>query len=129
MFIKLNPRGRVDGYLGLSLESGYHYTPDRHYQHVEIDALPVLTENGNPRKVIRAGEVVTLVAAGTIAPKRCQVDVVLNGKVAALGSVSYQTRRAESDVGPIEVTLIPHSDTPINKILAETWFVRLYAIG
>jgi len=126
-FIKLKPVGRIQGYVGLEAGVGYKLNP--FYQHLEVGAKPVLTEKGNPRKVIKAGEVVLIEAAGTIHPKRCQVDVVVNGELATLGQVSYQSRVAESSVPvPVVVRFVPDSDMDLNKLLSDTWFIRLYAL-
>ena len=127
-FIRLSGN-RPAGILGLIMDDGVPYrNGGGNYAYLEIPMRPVLTEKGNPRKAIKAGELVVLKAACTIEPKRCHVDVVLNGELASTGICSYQSRVETGDSVEITVAYVPFQDIDVNAQMQDNeWFVRLYA--
>lgn len=128
-FVKLFPQGRVSGYLGLVMDEGVPYRNHSHYQYVELTMKPVLTDKGNHRKSIKAGERLLLEATATVKPDKCNVDVVLNEVLELSGVCGYQRRVAAGEQHRLYVTYIPHEDIDINTLMANEWFVRLYALA
>lgn len=126
-YIKLMPVMRVSQYMGLMMDDGVPYRNGQLYHYVEVPMRPVLTEKGNPRKVIKAGERVQLQAACTIEPHKAHVDVVLSGELETLGICGYQSRVERGDTIEINVSFVPFEDVDINTIMEDNWFVRLYA--
>jgi hypothetical protein len=126
-FIKLSG-ARPQGLMGLMMDEGVPFrNAGGQYLFLEIPMRPILTDKGNPRKVIKAGELVYLQAACTLEPKQAHVDVVLNGELETTGYCGYQHRVEQGDTVEISVTYIPFNDIAINDIMADEWFVRLYA--
>jgi hypothetical protein len=115
--------------MGLIPDQGAAIGTHRRYQYVEIPMRPVLTDKGNPRKVIRAGERVVLEAAATVCPAKWHVDVVTSGLLESAGTCSYQRRIAEGEDSEILVTFVAFEDLDLNTIMSGQWFVRLYAVS
>ena len=128
-FVKLFPVGRVSGYMGLRVDQGVEIGTHRRYQYVEVPMRPVLTDKGNPRKIIKQGERVVLEAAATLCPSKCHVDVVTSGLLESAGTCSYQRRVADGEDSEILVTFVPYEDMDLNTIMSGQWFVRLYAVS
>jgi len=127
-FIRLSG-SRPYGIMGLIMDKDIPFrNKGGQYLFLEIPMRPILTDKGNPRKIIKAGELVFLQAACTLEPKKAHVDIILNNELETTGYCGYQHRIERGDTVEITVAYVPFKDIDINTLMADEWFVRLYAM-